>query len=199
VALEPLEGGFDGALTAQIKDRKGRTVEAERVCLTGRVELADEPPQCSERPPGEPPQGWYDNRYPDQGLLVHGPPLRCLVQCTYQYDGGWGRIVAPPPGELAGPRGGEGWIVPVAVLDACVVACGSWVYLQFGGRVEVPFGFERLTLVRPPRTGERCTLRLFFRGRDERHSRFDFTLFGEDGSVVLDARGYRTILLVERA
>ncbi len=31
-----------------------------------------------------------------------------------------------------------------------------------------------------PRAGETCVLRLFFRERDERHSRFDFTLFGED-------------------
>ena len=38
---------------------------------------------------------------------------------------------------------------------------------------------------------------MFFRGQDETHSRFDFTLFGDDGTVVLEAVGYRTIAVPE--
>jgi len=198
VTLLPSDGEYECTLTADLKDRKGRTIDARRTCVRGIVEMADQAPQCAVSPPGEPPQGWYDYRYPDEGLIVHGSPLRCLAQCTYQYDGGWGCIVAPPAAGPAGSRRAESWIVPIAVLDACLVACGSWAYMQFG-RLELPFGFDRLTPVRAPRAGERCVLRLFFRGQDEKQSRFDFTLFGDDGTVVLDAVGYRTVLVAEGA
>jgi hypothetical protein len=116
-----------------------------------------------------------------------------LKQCAYQYDGGWGRIIAANAAELAGPRGGAGWVLPAAVLDACVVACGSFLYLQFGGVVEVPYAFERLRWTRMPRAGEDCVIRLFFRERDDRHSRFDFTLFGQNDEPLVQAVDYRTI------
>ena len=116
-----------------------------------------------------------------------------MTQCAYQYDGGWGRIVAADVAELAGPRGGAGWVLPTAVLDACVVACGSFLYLQFGGVVEVPYAFERLRWTRMPRAGEECVIRLFFRERGDRHSRFDFTLFGQNDEPLVQAVGYRTI------
>jgi hypothetical protein len=121
-----------------------------------------------------------------------------LKACAYQYDGGWGRILAPPPGEIAGSRGDRGWVLPVALLDACVVACGSFVYLQFGGRLEVPHGFKRLALYRQPREAESCTLRLRYRGHQERHGFFDFTLYGEDRTVILEAEGYRTVFVAEK-
>jgi hypothetical protein len=135
--------------------------------------------------------------YPNEGLLVHGQPLRTVRECYFQYDGAWSRIVVPPAGELAGPRGAEGWILPLAVLDGCVVTCGSFVWVQFGGALEVPYGFDRLRLGREPRPGETCLLRAYFRGREGRHSHFDFTLFGEDQAVIVEAEGYRTILVGE--
>ncbi|MBX3437197.1 MAG: polyketide synthase dehydratase domain-containing protein, partial [Planctomycetaceae bacterium] len=76
---------------------------------------------------------------------------------------------------------------------ACLVACGSFVFLQFGGAVEVPYGFERLEWIRQPRPGETCIVRTFYRGRDAQHSRFDFTLFGTEDEPLLKAVGYRTI------
>ena len=89
--------------------------------------------------------------YPDDALLYHGQPLRCLKNYGIQYDGGWGQIIAPPLSELAGPRSDTGWILPTAVLDACVVCCGSFVFLQFGGILEVPHGFELIRWAKQPR------------------------------------------------
>ena len=135
-------------------------------------------------------------QYQENGLLYHGAPLRCLKQWAFQYDGGWGQIVAPSLAELAGPRPASGWILPPAVLDACLYACGSFVFVQFGGQVEAPQGLERLVWTRQPKAGENCILRFYFRGRDQRHSRFDFTLFGEDQRPLLQANGFRMVRIV---
>ena len=137
--------------------------------------------------------GWFPHDYPDEGLLYHGPSLRCLKGCAYQYDGGWGRIVAPPLADLAGPRGAAGWVLPAAVLDACLVTCSTFVFIQFGGVIEVPYGFDRLRLSRMPREGEELITRVYFRERGERHSRFDFTVYGDDDQPLIQAVNYRTI------
>jgi hypothetical protein len=158
------------------------------------VELGDASPLEVEKP-GRPPLGWYPFEYPDEGLLYHGPPLRCLKQFALMYDGGWGQIVAPPLSELAGPRSAEGWILPSAVLDACIVCCGVFVYFQFGGQLEVPLGIERMRWARQPRPGETCLVRYHFLGRDGRNSRFDFTLHGENDEPILQVIGYRSVRL----
>jgi hypothetical protein len=199
VSVSPVEGGLACTLSSELRDRKHRLIQADRLHAKAIVELGDRPPDITTPPPGQPHAGWFPNRYPDDALLYHGAPLRYLKQCFYQYDGGWGKIIAPPLAELAGPRSASGWIFPVAVLDACVVTCGSFVFLQFGGQLEVPHGFARLRIVRQPNEGETCVVRVYFRGRTDKHSTFDFTLFGEDNSVVLEAQGYRTILVGEGA
>jgi len=191
--------GVQCRLTSELRDRKNRVIQAERVHAEGLVELGPERPRLDAPLPGNPAQGWLPHRYPNEGLLVHGQPLRTVRECYFQYDGAWSRIVAPPPGALAGARGAEGWILPLAVLDGCVVTCGSFVWVQFGGALEVPYGFDRLRLGRAPRPGETCVLRAYFRGREERHSRFDFTLCGDDQAVLVQAEGYRTILVGEGA
>ena len=106
-------------------------------------------------------------------------------------------MLAPPVGELTGSRRGAGLIVPAAMLDACLVACGSFIYLQFGKRMELPHGFDALRVARQPRDGELCVLRFYYRGREDRHSRFDFTLFGADNVPIMQVIGYRAVLVAE--
>jgi hypothetical protein len=191
VEVSPVEGGYRCRLLTEQRDRQGRLIDAARLHVEGFSPAAAA--AIAADPPGRPPLGWFPNTYPDDGLLYHGPPLRCLKEVAYQYDGGWGRIAAPPLAELAGRRGAAGWILPLAVLDACVVACGSFLFLMFGGVLEVPYEFEQLRWSRLPRAGESCVVRLFFRERAERHSRFDFTLYGDDEQPILQTIGYRTI------
>jgi NAD(P)-dependent dehydrogenase (short-subunit alcohol dehydrogenase family) len=190
VEVSPVEGGLSCRLLTEQRDRQGRMVNAARLHVEGLAPAAAEPIQAD--PPGR-PMGWIPNTYLEDGLIFHGPQFRCLKAWCHQYDGGWGQIVATGVEELAGKRGSEGWILPLAVLDACVVTCGSFLFMQFGGVVEVPYEFERLRWSRLPRAGEACVVRLFFRGRDERHSRFDFTLYGEGDEPILQAIGFRTI------
>ena len=66
---------------------------------------------------------------------------------------------------------------------------------MFGPRTEIPSGFEHLELVRDAKVGERCKLRLNFRGNDQEQSWFDFVLFGDDGSPILKCRGLRNVVL----
>ncbi|MBX7168064.1 MAG: SDR family NAD(P)-dependent oxidoreductase [Pirellulales bacterium] len=187
------------ALTVEVRNRAGKLVDPARPCCSGTVELGSEAPAPRRDTAGAPALGWLPFQYPDVALMYHGPRFRCLRQCNYQYDGGWGQIVAPEMAELGGPRGGHGWTISLGVLDACVVACGSFVFVQFAGRLEVPHGFARLQFGRAPVPGETCTLRYYYRGSDERHSRFDFTLWGADGAVVFDVDQYQTVLVAERA
>ncbi len=193
VEVTPTESGLGCRLLTEQRDRQGRLIDANRLHVEGVVPTVSSGHPIAADPPGRPPLGWFPHAYPDDGLLYHGNGLRCLKACAYQYDGGWGQILAPPLAELAGPRGGEGWITPIAVMDACVVACGSFLFLQFGGVVEVPYEFEHMQIARHPRSGEECMVRLYFRERDERHSRFDFTLFGDSDEPLVKVVGYRTI------
>jgi acyl transferase domain-containing protein/NADP-dependent 3-hydroxy acid dehydrogenase YdfG len=181
------------ALTTEVRDRQGRVIDPAKRLIEAMVPISSEPIVAA--PPTSPPLGWYPYVYSDNVLLFHGPPLRCLKEVGYVYEGGWGKILAPDAAELAGSRAKDGWLLPMAVLDACEVACGSFLYLLFGGAIEVPYEFERLRWSRTPRTGESCLVQMRFRGRKDRHSLFDFTLYGDDSQPILDAVGYRTVLL----
>jgi hypothetical protein len=123
----------------------------------------------------------------------HGADLRCLRQVALDETGAAGRIVAPSPASLGGARGAS-WLVPPAVLDACLVACGLFAVKVLGG-LALPHGFDWLRLYRAPREGEQLTVRAWFRGREERSVRFDFVLYGEDAAPVLAAEGYSAMLV----
>jgi acyl transferase domain-containing protein/NAD(P)-dependent dehydrogenase (short-subunit alcohol dehydrogenase family) len=187
------------SLTTELRDRKNRQIESDRLLVRAEVEFAGQAPVLKIEPPGKPPQGWFPYRYPklNEGIMYHGEPLRCLKECCFQYDGGWGKIVALPLAQLAGPREPNGWILPPAVLDACIVLCGAFAWIQFSASVEVPYSLKKLYIRRQPRAGEICTERFFFRGREDGHSCFDFALFGDDGDVILQAEGYRTVMIGE--
>jgi hypothetical protein len=82
-------------------------------------------------------------------------------------------------------------------LDACLVACGVFAQKQLKVH-QLPQAFDRLRIARLPRTAEVCTVRVNFRGRKDRNTRFDFTLVGDDGAVIVDAEGHQCITLSER-
>jgi len=100
--------------------------------------------------------------YKSDAAIYHGPPFRCLKGVYCQYDGGFGRLIASELGELGGARQGSTWIVPGALLDGSMVACSTFMYAMFNGRVEIPQGIDRLRLGRHPRAGEECILRFYF-------------------------------------
>ena len=91
---------------------------------------------------------------------------------------------------LAGSRNPAAWLVPSAELDACLWACDlslCWTHET----VQLPEGFDQLWLGRSPRVGEQCTVYLELREQNDDREIFDFTLFGDDNAVLIDALGCR--------
>ncbi|QEG35090.1 type I polyketide synthase [Bythopirellula goksoeyrii] len=179
-------------LTSEFRNRAGQVIDPNRVHVRAAVYFGT-PAPLAPSTASKPALGMHPFAYSDDSLIYHGSRLRCLKSYGIQYEGGWGEIVAPPLAELAGPRSDSGWILPTAVLDACLVCCGSFLFLQFGGALEVPHGFEQMRWARQPHPDEVCMVRYLFRSRDARHSKFDFTLYGVDGTPILETIGYRTI------
>ncbi|NDH94769.1 MAG: hypothetical protein EBZ13_09635, partial [Planctomycetia bacterium] len=127
-----------------------------------------------------------------------GRAFRTLSGLFLDRSGGWARLTAPDPNVVAASRGAAGWTVPIALLDGCIVGCAVYSYILLGKRVEVPLRFERLRLVATPRVGEACTLRLFYQGHDEQESRYDFTVYGDDGRPLLAIDGLHLAVVPSR-
>jgi len=190
-------GGITSELTADFYNSKGRLLLADRPYLKGVVSFDEESP-IRELPTTD--AEWADVGYPDDDLVMyHGPIFRYLKDFTGKEETSeaWARITAPEPGEVPGHRGGVGWTVPSAVLDGCFFACGLGLWVVFGGVVAIPQGIDRLRFFRMPRPGETCTLYLHYLGREGDISQFDFSVFGEDGGVLMDVDGYRNVVVAE--
>ena len=127
--------------------------------------------------------------YQEEAPLRHGQSFRTLSGLFLDRSGGWGRVTAPDPNIVAAPRGADGWTVPIALLDGCIVGCAVYSYILLGKRVEVPLRFERLRFADTARKNEKCTVRMFYRSHDERESIYDFTLYGSDSRPILALDG----------
>ena len=190
------DGKLDCRLTANLLDRQGRLVEENRLLLTATAHVSSQVPKSETAYCGEPAMGWFPMQYPDSKITVqHGPKFRCLKNLFCQHDGGFGQLVAPPIEELAGRRSTDGWHLPPAVLDGCLVACSTYSYVMLEQRVEIPQGFDRLRFFDLPNPGEDCIVRMYVRGSEARVTRYDFTLFGADQRVLLEAQGYQSVNL----
>jgi hypothetical protein len=182
-------------MTCDQFDRQSRLVEAGRLMVSAEADCSNAQAELAQAHCGEPPLGWFPMQYPDTFAVQHGPKMQSLKNLFCQHDGGYGRIVAPAIAELAAQRGGEGWSLSPAVLDACLVACSTYSFVMCSQRVEIPKRFERLRFACLPREGEECIVRFYYRGNDAKASRYDFVLFGEDERVILRADGYESALV----
>jgi len=198
VVVSAAPGGAACRMTSDYYDRKGRLVEADRLVMTATVELADGPAELSIPHCGPPPLGWFPMEYPPGFAVRHGLRMRYLKNAFCQYDGGFGRIVAPPISELAGKRRSGGWLMSPAVLDASLVACSTFGFVMFEKRNSIPLGLKQMRVLGLPRDGEECVVRTYYRGKDARHTHYDFVLFGEDHRVILAADGYLSSTVQKR-
>ena len=177
---------------APVLNAEGRTAGEERVHLRGKMLAGAAEPVVATL--DQPPFPFNPMVYQDDAALRHGSTFRTLTGLFLDRSGGWGRLVAPAADVVAQPRGALGWTVPVALLDGCIVACAVYSYILCGRRVEVPVAFERLRIMSPPRSGEKCTVRLFFQSQDQRESVYDFVLFGDDGRAILALDGLHLVV-----
>ena len=149
-------GKCRGRITREFRDREGRLVDPERECISAEIQCAAALAPLAPPAAGQPPLGWFPMMYPDDAPIYHGPKLRTLKQLAVQYDGAFGKIVAPAPEELGASRGKSGWILPAAALDGCLMLCSTFAYFQFAGRFEIPTALARLQVGRAPRPANRA-------------------------------------------
>jgi acyl transferase domain-containing protein/3-hydroxymyristoyl/3-hydroxydecanoyl-(acyl carrier protein) dehydratase len=215
ITAEPGVGGIACRLTADFHDRQGRLVHRDREYLSAVVEMAaavPPPRPCHGWPLAAVPRHWerviYPGEVPEDAapavgddimdirhretVIFHGSPLRCMQAVKYEPEGGWARIVIPTWQSLAGNRRGTGWLTAPELLDACLLACGVFMWNRQERTMRVPQAIERLQLGRRPTAGQSCTLRLDCRPDAADRRVFDLVVADEDGMMVLEVEGYQT-------
>lgn len=171
----------DGGARNGHRKQVGRAI-CEGISLSGVV--------APRAPRPVPESGWQAVDY-ELGLgFHHGPTLRALK--SWQICDGvlFGKITAPSPSEIfAADSAAKGWLVPSAVLDACLYAVGVLVAVKFGCG-SAPRSMASLVVSRAPQVGEECTLMVEPQGEF-----YPFTLFGHGGDILIQATGYEVSLL----
>lgn len=186
--------------TSDLYNRAGNLLLKDRPNLECVVEVDEQPRQLSAALPAS--RGSFNPiPYPrnDSAVIYHGAALRTLQDIAIDGDESWGRLIAPNPRELGGDRRGDQWLASMSLLDGCFYASGVTLWFHEQGAVSVPSKVHRLALGRQPRPGEHCTVYVQSRGREDNLATYDFTLFGDDGTVILSVQGHSMVIVSEGA
>jgi hypothetical protein len=186
VVAESEAAGAQCRLLCAFRNRGGKLVDPDRVLISGKVnfDAAAVSPVNRETVV----RGWHPVQYPKSGPLIHGASFQCLKEIAFEREKAFGRILAQASEIIGGKRPGA-WKIPIAELDACLVACGGYA-LKETGALALPRRFELLHIFRQPRDGEICEVQVLQRGRDESMIHFDFVLYGAEGTAILQAEGF---------
>jgi len=181
-------------LTSDFRNRRGQLVQKDRPHFSGVVEASAAPIEAALLPTV---RGlWHEMQYPPRdALMYHGPPLRLLRRIAVDGCEAWGQVELPIENQLVGDRDPAGWLTPSAAIDACYYACGVYTWVCANGGVTVPDSLAGIRFGRDARPSERCMVHVVCRELSEKSGLFDFTLFGDDGTVVFRATGYRCHVL----
>jgi acyl transferase domain-containing protein/NAD(P)-dependent dehydrogenase (short-subunit alcohol dehydrogenase family)/acyl carrier protein len=173
-------------LVGEFRSRSGKLVDPARVLISGKAFHGKSAmPEWNLEHAEE---TWKPVQYPKEGPLIHGSSFQCLKELAFNGEKGFGRILAQPPQILGGSRRGT-WRLPLAELDACLVACGGYALKQLE-MLALPNKFDRLRFFRQPMDGEICQVQFMYRGRKDGLLCFDFCLFGADRGAIIQAEGY---------
>ncbi len=136
---------------------------------------------------------WHRPHYSDvTDLFYSGAPFRLMHRFTIREHELVADVTAPSLVELAGlNRNATGWVTPSALLDVAMYASGILAWQQVSNNVCLPTSFERLSILKRPRAGQR--LRVFTRlvSRMENAVVFDFDVQDEWQRIYMSARGYQ--------
>ncbi|HEX4142344.1 MAG TPA: SDR family NAD(P)-dependent oxidoreductase [Pirellulales bacterium] len=185
------DGMFDCRLTSDFHNRNGGLIQADRLYLTTKAATAGVPaaPLATISPhSGE----WRDFRYPNEAPIYHGPVFRGLRGCCYGPAAGTARVLALPMKDLVGEARLAGWTIPSCVLDSAMYACAMHLWAFGGNAIALPRRIADLRLVRQPRDGEMCLVH--FVCLDLAAGNYDFDVVGEDGTIIMQARGYGHVI-----
>jgi hypothetical protein len=186
----------DCRLACDFRNRAGGLIQKDRPYLQATVELAATPHSAKPPLPHDTSNiPWTEFSYPDGGMVYHGPALRGVNATAFNEAGGWGRIAALPLRGLVGQTRVSNWTVPSCVLDAALYACGVHLWVHGQGAISLPKQIDHLQLGRAAREGETCLVSFLCREITSDAAIYDFTLVGQDGELIAQARGYRKVIL----
>ncbi len=188
------DGMLDCELTCDFRNRAGDVIQKDRPYLRAALEWADAPPALTaELPPA--PTAWTDFAYPERSPMFHGAAFRGVTATCFDEHGGWARIASLPLADLVGESRVVGWTIPSVVLDSALYACGIHLWVHGQGAISLPKAIERLQLGRPARRGESCLVHFVCRQITSDSACYDFTVVGEDRSIIVAAQGYQKVIL----
>ena len=135
---------------------------------------------------------WLPVAYPAADAQFHvGWPLQRLRKVALFENGLVGKISAPALIELAGTkRDLRGWRIPSAAMDACLFATGILAWQRVASGIALPVRISRLEIGRLPGPGEACQVQVQLLSHSHERARFNFTLYGVDGEMILNAKEY---------
>ncbi len=189
-------GAMQLGLQCDFLSRDGRLVEANRLHFRAKASVAGRHADRVRLAAADHAQ-WVRAIYPPIGEKFYvGWPFQRLRKVTLTDDGLIGKIAAPALIELAGTgRDLRGWQIPCAAMDSCLFAVGALAWQRVAPGTALPIRIGRLEVGRLPSPGEACEVhvRLLSHGNDR--ACFDFTLYGVDGDVLLNACDYEVAWL----
>ena len=189
--------GINCTVSSDFFSRAGKLVQANRPYMHATVELNDTATTFTAPPPPEPENTnpFSDFNYPEDVVLYHGEVFRALREIEVENDYAWGRIMTLDPEKLGGSRRGQQWFIPASAIDAAFFTCGVHVRDTTPGVAKIPKSLRRLRIGRFPRTGERLLAYATCRRMSKEQATYDFTIFGEDQSVVVSVEGYHGVFV----
>jgi hypothetical protein len=191
ILVDKNNDGCECRLEGEFRNRGGRLIDPHRILASGKVRYETGGQISPVAAPGS--MLWHTVEYPKAGPLIHGTSFRSLKELAFDDVRGFGRILAQTPEKLGGKRLGA-WKIPLAELDACLVACGGYALKKLDV-LALPEKFDRLQFFRQPIEGETCLVQFYYLGRKDGRLRFDFLLVGADNRAILPANGFAAVIV----
>ena len=195
------DGSISCKLQSDFFSRDGRLIEANRtnfktIATVGCDQKLDE--VTIQLPPSV---VWLPVAYPAAEAQFHvGWPLQRLRKVALFEKGLVGKISAPALIELAGTkRDLRGWRIPSAAMDACLFATGILAWQRVASGTALPVRMNRLQIGRLPSPGEACQVHVQLLSHSHERALFNFTLYGVDGEMILNAKEYEVAWLSREA
>ena len=199
ITAEVTPAGIECVVSSDFFTRTGKLVQEHRPYMRAVIDLgsSDQLQALTAPMPPDPedPEAFSDLNYPHEGVLFHGEVFRGLKEFAVDPEHAWGRITTLDPVKLGGSRSGTEWWLPASAVDAAFYTCGVHVRETIPGVAKIPKSLDRLRTGRSPRVGE--TLLAFSTCRDlsESEATYDFTIYGDDGSIIVMVEGYHGVFV----
>ena len=191
----------NASVTCQLQSdffsRDGRLIEANRVNFRTKATIGPSAKTAGVSISLPASTNWLPVSYPAADAQFHvGWPLQRLRKVALHENGLVGKIAAPALIELAGTkRDLRGWRIPSAAMDACLFATGILAWQRVAPGTALPVRIQRLEVGRLPNPGEACQVHVQLLAHSHDRARFDFTLYGVDGEMILNAKDYEVAWL----